>query len=528
FGDINYARVQAARRYISHCDEIFILSWIGRVIDDKNVIDILREHVQNPTRGKVSVPNASIICTYAANINRGDKQRLRSSLNRHELSRAEEELRAIEQGHGGLVNYQRLKEANINHLRLFVKERNRQVRQRLTQSLRNKCAGTNINIFFTDSGHYHEPTNLQEVEISGIPTLRQFCYRIRADALYVSANNYLTNSLPALVHSLELWVESGTNPATQSLRNQVNTEALVQITNRAKDDWQDFLSEQTEDLISRPFRVHRGDITASGVEACVSWNRMQHQSYRAWCHHNGSWKTPVVGARCWNSELISRMTEVMEDGWEDLDDATINSFAAWGDSIAGSMNEIEQQIRGNIPTLLSGVVLIAEQDIDATSFLLPLIRARKREAKAAFVDVCDKYMTEFRRIKMAATGGHKLSFIVEQMLPAYHECAGDSGNGVWERSKICLYDYISPGTIYSGVHRKINSQLDQLTANTAEALVEILDGIREEIDGDFESVEVADESLSEKDPALFEELARVLPWARGFVDKLTGEVDAGL
>ena len=68
FGDINYARVQAAQRYISKCDQIFVVSGLTRIIDDKSIFDILEEHSRSSSQvdDRIITPSASIICTHAA------------------------------------------------------------------------------------------------------------------------------------------------------------------------------------------------------------------------------------------------------------------------------------------------------------------------------------------------------------------------------------------------------------------------------------------------------------------------------
>lgn len=61
------------------------------------------------------------------------------------------------------------------------------------------------------------------MKISGIPRLREFCYRIRANALHAAADKFLNASLRGLVRSLELWYEASGQTGTQSLRTQVDT-----------------------------------------------------------------------------------------------------------------------------------------------------------------------------------------------------------------------------------------------------------------------------------------------------------------
>lgn len=84
-------------------------------------------------------------------------------------------------------------------------------------------------MFYVDNKLYRDSFNLEAVEVSGIPGLRRFCYTIPAQALYTSARNFLYNSLPSLVRSLDLWYESGRENGSQPLLNTVSTAELREV-----------------------------------------------------------------------------------------------------------------------------------------------------------------------------------------------------------------------------------------------------------------------------------------------------------
>ncbi|KAK2732662.1 hypothetical protein FQN57_002583 [Myotisia sp. PD_48] len=485
FGDINYARVQAARRYISRCDEIFIVSGIARVIDDKNIYDILREHIVGPRVGERAASlNANIICTRAANFNRGDREEWLAKVNQSDLRQAENQKRAAKSGKW--VHASDMEKAEINHLRLFVKARNHQIEAELRAN--HETSGINLNIFFTDIDHYFEPVNELEVEISGIAKLRKFCYRIRASAVEAAVNNFLNNSLPGLIHSLELWSEAATQPGVQLLRSQVDTTALQKSMASVEQEWRESISQLIENTISKSYCPNRRVIETAGLRACESWNTFHGHSYAAWCRHNGTHETKTQPYRCWNSELIEKMTKTMKASWEILYHEADDSFDLWSQTMGGVIDEINTKTKGK-PQNLS-----ASDSANAPKALTYLLQARKRIVKAKIEDARGDYLALFG-------------------LPVF------LGPGVFKRRSSRIHDHVKSGNIYNNIHRDIKSKLEEITENTSLELASEMEAIREQIDTDLATVEVVDDSLMKEDPTLFDELAHVLPWARSFVDQ---------
>ena len=76
YHDVNFARVTAAKKYQSTCDEIFVVTDIKRGVDDSIIKDVVNEHKGVAEGvGKVAFPNITVVCTHAA---------VSSCLQRHE------------------------------------------------------------------------------------------------------------------------------------------------------------------------------------------------------------------------------------------------------------------------------------------------------------------------------------------------------------------------------------------------------------------------------------------------------------
>lgn len=84
-------------------------------------------------------------------------------------------------------------------------------------------------VFCVDNRIYHECCNIQEVNLSGIPPLRKFCYEIPAEAQFEAAYQYIGTELPHLVTSIGLWIETADGPGKQNLAHIVSAESLSSV-----------------------------------------------------------------------------------------------------------------------------------------------------------------------------------------------------------------------------------------------------------------------------------------------------------
>lgn len=68
------------------------------------------------------------------------------------------------------------------------------------------------------------------LELSGILEVRKHCLSIVAESQLRAATEYLTNAIPAILGSLELWVESGSG-TVEAEKKRVVREQLEEIEN---------------------------------------------------------------------------------------------------------------------------------------------------------------------------------------------------------------------------------------------------------------------------------------------------------
>src|SRR3954470_11564929 len=65
YHDVNFARVAAARKFQSTCDEIFVVTDIKRGVDDPIIKEVIQESRTTADVGKVTRPNVTVVCSHA-------------------------------------------------------------------------------------------------------------------------------------------------------------------------------------------------------------------------------------------------------------------------------------------------------------------------------------------------------------------------------------------------------------------------------------------------------------------------------
>ncbi|PGH23258.1 hypothetical protein AJ80_02674 [Polytolypa hystricis UAMH7299] len=506
FRDINLARVQAARRYLSTCNEIFIVSDIKRATTDETIEETIREHLESSGEiGRTATPGLAIICSHAAVFDDSNlEHRWRSHIDQGQLRRIKKEMKSAKKGEW--TNMTLYRKAKIRYDKLFVAARNSKVRG----EMKSKYFNVNPKVFCIDNKRYREPANFEEVEMSGIPGLRTFCYTIPAEALYASANNFLQNSLPSLVRSLQLWHDSGMEDGSQPLLQLVSTTALREVSklcNRENGidllerDLPKNLRSHYKDTILRSFRNGKRTINANAINSCLKWRSLHHSTYMACCRRNGTYHSPTAGYMCWNTDLIECMNTFTETPWDTLDDKSEDEFIGLEAGLSSFLHGIYELAQVNVSYV----------DANAPRPFLRNIQSRQRIIQQVIEEAAESYMTS--KVKRDAAGGHATSFIREQMIPAYQHCARDSGGGVIARSQSHMLDHLRNEDIFNLICKNAKRLLNGELTDIVSFIHNQIEVICNDIDNDLASILTADVSLREKYPDFFESLNRVLEWA---------------
>jgi hypothetical protein len=120
------------------------------------------------------------------------------------------------------LSYSRLKS-------YLITTRNQKVTDALRASYQNRIPGGNLPVFCVSNLEYWEHRTRPKEEalpflrLSGILQVRKYCLSIVAESQLCAAIEYMTDAIPALLGSVELWVQSGSGSLSaerkQAMRN---------------------------------------------------------------------------------------------------------------------------------------------------------------------------------------------------------------------------------------------------------------------------------------------------------------------
>jgi len=115
----------------------------------------------------------------------------------------------------------------------LVDTRNQKIRSALQKKYNTEYSGVASDIFCVSKDYYwsrrfkSRVQCLPYLELSGIMELRKHCLSIVAKSQYRAAQDYMQNSVPALLNSLELWIQAGSGSLSaekkQIIRNAMKS-----------------------------------------------------------------------------------------------------------------------------------------------------------------------------------------------------------------------------------------------------------------------------------------------------------------
>lgn len=120
---------------------------------------------------------------------------------------------------------------------LLIRARNKEVKINLQAKYSEHFLPKQMPVFCIDNSFYQKQTFAQAVEVSGIPDLRRYCLSLPGRALFRSADTFLETRLPALINSLDIWLEAAHNAGTQSLSNVIDVKQVRRVLDSTLDDW---------------------------------------------------------------------------------------------------------------------------------------------------------------------------------------------------------------------------------------------------------------------------------------------------
>ncbi|KAJ5547669.1 hypothetical protein N7513_004903 [Penicillium frequentans] len=543
FSDLNFARVRATERYLSHsCDEVFVVVDIGRACTNPSIQDILR-------RCKDGQPRR-IICTKSEDnspeeSSRGDNAHSRrvKELNKN-LQAVRQKIQSTESRARRTSNARQAELAvklfelreretkmNFDMRKLLTTHRNLQVTEGLVArhpDVKVFCVSNTLYSQYRFSRHSEEEAY---VDLAGIRELRRYCQLVPSAALMRATSEFLNHQVPALLLSLRQWALSGTDSVTGG-----NAALLRQALENAQDIFhRELISNQGLGHVSRrglvglynecitgTVRQSLNPWTARSIQISREWAGWSHATYSAFCRHFGEHVTGAVpGGRCWNNDLLRPARDQLISNWDNIQ----NWLHLQEAILARDTCAVFDQCCG---------------EIDAHIHLAPrALENLQRSMDVRKQCVEDHFWNSMQKIKQISENtkrdmafGHASSYISGLMQPAYARINQEGGTGSDRRRKKIMEDHLTHSMLFANLSSVAGREYKQ-------ALDECFDDLQmkvtEEVEcmvRDLNAVIAVEGRLSEaeKAPAVAEALScrfqrteDILQRAKAIVQELNGE-----
>jgi hypothetical protein len=135
---------------------------------------------------------------------------------------------------------------------LLIQARNKKVKENLQAVYAEHFSPKRMPVFCVDNVYYQEQESPQTVDLSGIPDLRRYCLSLPGRALFRSADTYLETRLPALINSLEIWLDAAHTAGTQSFSNILDAKQVHEDFDSMLEDWKINFGRKCKDSLRNP------------------------------------------------------------------------------------------------------------------------------------------------------------------------------------------------------------------------------------------------------------------------------------
>ncbi|KIX93968.1 uncharacterized protein Z520_10305 [Fonsecaea multimorphosa CBS 102226] len=467
FNDSNLARIRAARKAQSKCDDVCVVVPISRATDTailQQNLELIRDKAEAQ---KATTVNITIICTKSAT--ELDKNRgLERMVNRAKLDYARAELQKVKD-----ADEKVRKHAERRMTKLLVTARNEKVQKDLHKKYGSYVKGGILKVFCVDNVMYWKATTDEERELSGIPALRQHLGDLPAETLFKATDLFLAKKIPALVGSFATWVESCRIDLELENRVPLPGAGELRLCLEKIENWATRMLEVVERCFTTRLKEASESIRAACLKVTQRWGEWPAGSFRSCLKNDGIYTAARMGPRNWNQELgLCFNEEVTGQGWHDFEvaiDPLLNEF-------------------GNIIAVFEGYAKQCS-DLRAPANFLKSFTARLDVLKSTFKAEMIRYHTVVGEIRFHANGGHQDSYLTDCMLETYREANRVIGTGSMKKRLAMLQSYVDSKEFVDAFSTHLWEGFQEVIADMFGKISEALEREIEAIESDLEVIQ---------------------------------------
>lgn len=422
YQDTNLARVRAAKKTQAKCDYLCVVATIGRAVDNPVIPQTLESMRLPANASDASAPSVAIICTHAGDLS--DKRPLEKLADQAQLRQAKADVLRVEadsESYGSVADYKKATRLTQTKLdALLINSRNDKVQADLNRKYGHLGPSGRLEVFCIDNLRYSQANCEEEEGLSGIPQLRQYLEDLPAEPLFREKDQFITNRIPALVGSFMTWLEASRIDVEAEKRPPLPAAYALELSQVVVEQWAKNMNEVFDKTIDDGLEKGTETIISKCWEVAKSWERYSTGSVSCMVKHRGTHRTPSLGFKCWNTELVRCFNGVME--WSEYH-VGINPFNTnLKRAILSPWRDYEGQCR----------------KLEAPPNFLKSLERRLDTLSNSIDDAITTYKKGARKVMLDADSAHPGSYIIDCMLEAYDEASRLTGKSAFLHLKVDL------------------------------------------------------------------------------------------
>ncbi|ETI26685.1 hypothetical protein G647_10345 [Cladophialophora carrionii CBS 160.54] len=471
FNDTNLARIRAARKAQSKCDDLCLVVDISRACDLPIVPQNLELMRAKAEAQQAACLNITIICTHSA-AGLECNGTLEKMVGRAKVSKARDEIRQAEK-----QDEKAAKDAQRKLDTLLINTRNERVGKDLKRKYGSYVQNGNFNVFCIDNSLYSKAKTEAERELSGIPALRQHLEDLPAEPLFKATDLLLAKEIPALIGSFGNWVEScRVDPELES-RPRLPEAAELEVCHEFLSEWVMRMHDVFEKCVNSPLEEGAGKICKACHDVARVWESWPHASVGSWARHDGNYRTVRIGPRCWNAELLKCFNdEVMGQSWHDFEVQT--------DPL---LNILQANITERVTTYAAQC-----RELHAPANFEKSLLNRLYILRIALENARKTYMKDLGQMRLDANGAHQESYIVDCMLETYREAGRLCGHAATKKRHGILQQRVSREDFVHDFRSRLFEEFREIINRASGSIKTALRATVEAIESDLDAIRPKD------------------------------------
>ena len=322
-----------------------------------------------------------------------------------------------------------------------------------------------------------------------------------------SAEDFLQNSIPSFLYSLELWLETGTTvDVGSSIVNQIpvlKAELEQHVENFCR-----VYENKYETEVLQTFEHETGNFEDEAEETYKDWSDWAVPSLRAFCRQDGKYSTPKHTAD-WNAQLAEPVPDALNGAWRRLRSKTFEVVDALIGALEGSLNGYIKAAEGKECLQLSIAALTCLDAYRPKRFIENL-RHTKNTLAHRVQSLVDPFKRDLDNCMKRSMGNNEVSYVGTYMHTRYQDCLDISGKG----AKLRMLGVLNTGIrgLYQAIHEELAKDFQKLKEDLRASALERIHEVTNAIESDIRNMSQAREELQLllKHPDLIDDLRRAL------------------